>query len=286
MTDTTDKAGAVASENENPQPSAAVKQVSLPELGPTLPIGVDGSADRSMSFKRWNLRVEKELGEKRKAVPNANLGEWASILLSEMATKIGPHDFTQMKEAERRLALSQMYMQDVLYAYLYLRYAAMGASLKIDMECPYHEYSFVWPGDLSTLMVRTIDKLEAACWNFELQEPTVIRNKPRKRFHCGPVRWHAIEEAQLGRRVNQGQMKAIMIHASILKVDDEEIALAEHELDEMTKLDLERHIAEIDRYAVGPDLSLDVRCPDKKCDRRFRTSLDWSYDTFFAISSR
>jgi hypothetical protein len=242
--------------------------------------------ERDFSFKRWNLAKEKELGEIRRQHPNANLGDWASVLLSEMLVKLGPHDFPKLNEAERRLILSQMYMQDVLYMYFWLRYTAMGPGLTVKMECPFDEYKFDWPGDLKTLDIRVPDSIEAACWEFELESPFTIRGTESKKWNLGPVRWSAVEQSNIGRRANQGKLKAIMIHASILRVDGKEVAIAEHELDEMTKRDLERHIGQIDLHAVGPDLSLDVRCPNPKCDRRWTTSLDWSYDSFFSISSR
>jgi hypothetical protein len=263
-----------------------IRQVLLPDQGPVLPLGIDGAHERDFSFKRWNLAKEKELGERRRNQPNANLGDWASVLLSEMLVRLGPHDFPKLNEAERRLILSQMYMQDVLYLYFWLRYTAMGPALSIKMECPFHEYKFDWPGDLRTMIVRVPDTLDAARWEFKLESPFPLRGSESKKWSLGPVRWSAIEQSNIGRRVNQGKIKAIMIHASILRVDGREIAIAEHELDEMTKLDLERHIGQIDSHAVGPDLSLDVRCPDPKCDRRWTTSLDWSYDSFFSISSR
>lgn len=259
----------------------------MPERGPLLPIGLGsgGPGQQEFAFKRWNLAKEKELGEKRKQQADATLGAWTSTLLSEMLTKLGPHDFTQLKEAERLLIISQMWMPDVMYAYCWLRYQAMGAALPITLECPFHDYKFKWPGDMKTLEVRVPLSIEHAQWEFELQEPFKLRSEETKTWGLGPVRWSVLENAQLGRRVNFGKLKSLMIYASIRTMDGKEVALGEDELGEMSKLDLERHVAEIDKNTVGPDLSIEAQCTHKQCERVFTTSIDWSYETFFSISS-
>ncbi len=267
-------------------PKNGIKETTLKALGQSLPIGLEDGAPRAFSFKRWNLRKEKELGEIRKKLPGSNLGDWVSILIGEMATQVGTHNLTSLNDAERRLLVSQMWMQDVLYAYFCLRYWALGNIMKIKMECPFHDFEFTWPGDLNTMKVRTVEKIEDLYWSMELEDPFTLRSMECKTLSLGPVKWSAVEQAELGRRVNHGKLKAVMVQASIREINGEPIAVAENELDEMSKRDLERLVAEIDDHACGPDLSLDVRCPDKKCDRRFVTSLDWSYDTFFSTTSR
>lgn len=265
-----------------------IQKMTLPERGALLPIGLGkgGPGQQEFEFKRWNLAREKQLGEKRKALSDTTLGAWTSTLLSEMLVKLGPHDFTQMKEPERLLAISEMWMPDVMYAYCWLRYQAMGWKLSIELECPYHEFKFKWPGDMRTLEIRVPQTLTDAQWDFELEQPFKLRGKETKRWGLGPVRWSVLESAQLGRRVNFGKLKSLMIYASIRTLDGEEVALGEDELGEMSKLDLERHVAEIDKHTMGPDLSIEACCPHQQCERNFTTSIDWSYESFFSISSR
>jgi len=268
------------------------KRVLLPDWGPQLPLGfpdpTGDSYQRNIELRRWNLKKEKELGEIRKENPDVSLGEYVSMVLSEMCTWLGPHNFDKksMNDKERLLVLSQMWMGDVMGAYCWLRYKVMGSELKMKLECPYHDFKFPWTGDLNTLEIRTAESLEDAMWTFDLNDPFDVRGQSAERFDLGPVRWHAIEKADLGRRVNPGAVKAVMIRASIHRLNGQEMALAENELDELSKLDLETHIAQIDEYAIGPDMRIEPRCTHKRCERTFETSIDWSYDSFFSVSSR
>jgi len=277
--------------SEPAEKKRGLKKTTLVERGPELALGIadpSGKLHRNIELRRWNLKKEKELGELRKEEPDVSLGEYVSMVLAEMCTWLGPHDFDKksMNQAEKRLVLSQMWMGDVLHAYCWRRLKAMGHELKTRLECPFHEYKFPWTGDLRTLEVNVAESLEDAMWEFVLSDPFEIREQTVEKFKLGPVRWHAIEKAELGRRVNPGKVKAVMIHASIHEIGGAEVALGEHELDEMSKLDLETHIAEIDRHAIGPDMRIEPRCDHKRCERSFETSIDWSYDNFFSVSSR
>lgn len=259
----------------------------LNEHGPNLPIGFGEGKSRSIAFKVWNLKREKQVGEiQRKSGNNIGAGEWVSILLSEMVTQMGPHDFNKLNTAEKRLIINQMYMPDVMFAYCLLRYEAMGNELGTDLECPFCGNKFSTNADLNTLDIRSVEKVEDKNWIFELKRPINIRGKDRKTFVMGPTRWATVEQAKLGKRINPGKFKSLMISKSIQSIDDESIILSDNDLDEMTKLDLERLISDIDKNGLGPDLSIETLCTDERCERQFRTSLDWGYDSFFTVSSK
>lgn len=284
MTDT--KQSGVVPIDEAKKKADLIKELTLPEQGPFLPLPDEqGNRIEIGRFDRWDLKREKELGELRKQNSEANLAEWVAILLGELSSTIGSFDFKKMNPAERQLSISQMVMPDVLYAYVWLRYVTLGPELKIRLECPFHDYKFTWTGDLRTLKIRVPATFDDLFWNLELRNPITIRDKKVDGWRCGPARWTVIEKSGIGRRVNQGQLKATMIHGTIRSIGDAEIALADHELDGLTKLDLERHLAEIERNSLGPDFTIEARCDHPKCDREFITSLDWSYDSFFAVSS-
>lgn len=286
MTEPKNESGSLPTQDEAAKKAPDVARVKLTEQGPFLPIPTpEGKRLEIGHFTRWNLRKEKELGELRKQNSELNLGEWISMLLGEMCSTIGPHDLRKMSQPERQLFVSQLSMPDVLYVYFWLRYCSLGPELRINMECPFHDYKFWWTGDLRTLIVRVPHDFESACWDFEAKDGVELRGKEVRRFRCGPPVWGDIEAAGLGRRINAGKLKAAMIRASVREIEGEAIALSDEELDEMTKRDVERMIYLVDENSMGPDLKLEARCDSPKCERDFVTSLDWSYESFFSTSS-
>ena len=57
------------------------------------------------------------------------------------------------------------------------------------------------------------------------------------------------------------------------------VALADHELDEMSKRDVEGIAAGFEAHTCGPDMTLEGNCP--KCASPFEVVMDWGYDNFF-----
>lgn len=266
--------------------SDKIKKQVLGEHGAVLPIGFVNSTDRGILTKRWRLKEEKELS----AIFNdsdAKMDRYVTGVLSTMLTKVGPHDFATMDAAKKMLIIGQMPMADVFFAYLYIRIQAMGNELTFNLICPKCREIFPFTVDLNTVLISSIEKLEDGEWVYKLIEPFPIRGKMVSELKLGPPRWSAFQSiAEDG--YNPGSMKAGVINGSIVSVGFESghsaIPLAKHELDEMGKRDLEFLAREIDQNSLGPDMSVEAHC--SKCQKEFRTSIQWSADSFFGASSR
>ena len=82
-----------------------------------------------------------------------------------------------------------------------------------------------------------------------------------------------------------GAAKSATIQSAVHKVPElghGMIALAETELDELVKIDLEELAGLIDANGFGPNMSVDAKCPK---GHKFVSPIDWRYDSFFGISS-
>jgi hypothetical protein len=172
----------------------------------------------------------------------------------------------------------------VFYAYIWLRLQALGAEFGIKVACPTCGKKSGIEADLNTVDVKTCDKLEDACWEHSLANPFTVRQKLVETVILGPARWNSIEMIQAGSTLNTGIAKAAIIRGSIQGVNGEKpIQLADSELDEMSKRDLEKLTSMIDERALGPEMMLKDKCP--KCSAPMRLPIDWGYDGFFANSS-
>jgi len=259
----------------------------LIENGPLLPLGfkVAQGYDRTLEIREWRMKEERELGAALENIEATMMAKYVSTVLSVLCTRIGPHDFTKMKPIERQVIVNQMWMSDVFFAYLWLRVQTLGKLLKLNVTCTHCGHKFPFQADLETVQIRSVETLEDALWKYAMVKPVAIRNNEVKELVMGPTRWATLE--QLGERVgrNFGTMKAGMITGSLFKLDDvENPVLADHELDEMRKKDIENLASLLDENGLGPDMSVEDTCP--KCSRPFRTTLDWGAEGFFTSSSR
>lgn len=263
---------------------------TLAEVGPFLPIGVEegGKLHREIATRPWRMKEEKELSaifdEK-----GAKMDRYVIAVLSTMFTRMGPHDFASIPAVQRQVIVSQMFMADVFFAYLFLRVQAMGKDLTFELACPKCRGQFPFTVDLGTVEIRSVETTEEAFWAYKLRDPIPLRGKQAVEFRLGPARWSALQ-AITEAGLNPGTMKAGMILGSTVGVkfqdgkDFETLPLAQHELDEMTKFDLEHLAAEIDQASLGPDMSIEAKCG--KCRHAFTTSVEWTAESFFGISSR
>lgn len=273
---------------EDQEPKTTLKTVLLQELGSRLPLGIQDSAggfNNSLALRRWTMKQEKELGELRKENKGANMGEYVSMVLSSMCSRIGPYDFENMKFEERRVRISQMWMGDVFAAYCLLRKKALGKILGMDTSCPFCDKAEDFNADLDTIEVTTAENLEDLQWDYKLLEPFDIRGKKVTGFTLGPARWNSMETiADEGG--SMGHAKAGLICGSVFKVHghDTPLALVSHELDEMGKHDIELLSKKLEDEPLGPNMSIEKRC--QKCRKDMKLPIRWSYDDFFGTSSR
>lgn len=283
----------ISKEAQGNNPSAIKSRTRiLSEVGPQLPIGLapkGGTPDKALEVKRFSLKEERALGSLREANKTANLPTYVAMILGEMCARLGPHVLGPMDPVARRVAIGQMAMGDVFYAYVWLRVQAMGEQLKLNIKCPHcnHEQPFV--GDLRTMEVVTLERPDDGRWTYKLKAPMQIRGKDVTGFQCDLIKWTAVQGAD-ATGANVGAAKAAMIRGAISglitadgKVENQQ--LADGELDEMSKRDVEAMTRLIDLNSTGPVMSVEDICKQARCRKDIKVSIDWGYDSFFADSS-
>lgn len=263
---------------------------TLGERGPLLPIGITdtaGQVHREIAFKRWSGGVMRELGRLRGETRELSMSEHVGMVLSVLATKMGPHDFTTMKDDDKKFAIHQMWTGDVFYAYCYARRQSLGAQLVIDMTCPFCRHEFKFDGDLDTLTVVSVDKLDEAYWEYDLEEPVTIRGKKAKTLSMGPAKWFHVATAQIASSLDFEGGKLAMVGGTIRGVKGkEQYPLTTEEVDSLGGLDIENIIGKLDENHIGAELKLDVTCPRQACAKKIVQPIDWGYQSFFGSSSR
>ncbi|MHA1572426.1 MAG: hypothetical protein ACTSX8_00375 [Alphaproteobacteria bacterium] len=269
-----------------PATKSARVRVPLKEWGPQLPLGIvgtDGKLHRNVSWRAWTGVEEREIGHIREATKED--GSFLTALIAHMFTQVGPHDFSSMEDAAKRVVVSQMFLGDALYLYLWLRTKTLGPALQTAVTCPFCKFEFDYEADLNTVEVRTAESIESAGWDHQLHHPFKIRGVEVQGFELAPTHWSTMEMIVKNAIQNQDTTKMDMIRGSVRRILGQEsgIALVDNELDGMTKLDIETLASKLDEREIGPDLSISDKC--SRCKRTFYVSLDWKYDSFFGVSS-
>lgn len=275
-----------------------IKEVSLAEQGLKLPIGLRKGDEfyRDFSVRPWRMVEEKALAKAKKDAPGLNLATYVATVVGYMCPTLGHHihdpkDASDKELAERRVYMSQMYMCDVWYAYAFIRRDALGDELRLKITCPRCRKPMPWLGSLATLGVRVPDNLEAAMWTYQLHNPITVRGKNVEQLRLGPQTWSVAEAIHAN--PDEALAKEAAIRASVYHLNDdaERVAIAPGDLDELTKRDIEGLSSEIDKHFVGPNMSIelgaDTPCSNPKCgfnDPRL-VPIDWSFDSFFGVSS-
>lgn len=272
-----------------------LKTTTLGELGPKLPIGMRRADTffRDITLRPWRMREEKALAKARKDNPNASMSEYTTTVVGYMCPVLGhhkhePEDASSKALAERAVYMSTMYMCDVWYAYAFVRRESLGDEMVMDVRCPRCNKPYKWTGLLSTLEVKYPEKLEDCLWDYELRTPLEVRGKKIKSLRMGPQPWSVVDEVFAG-GIEIG--KEAVIRSSIISVNGggEMFPIMSGDLDDMTKPDIEHLVAQINDNFVGPNMSVTIEspCPNQKCryDQPRTASINWSYDSFFGVSS-
>jgi len=268
------------------------KVTTLAELGAKLPVGIAGASGlvKGFSVRPWKTKDDREIAKRKK--PDMNIVQHISLIVGTMCSQLGPHPLAEMKSEERSIVMSQMYMGDVFYVYCYLRRQALGRSLGLEFTCGHCGEKIPYVANLDTLEVRTVEREEDLLWSYDLQDPIEIRSTKVKRLQMSSLRWTTLEQTAA---VNQGAdyvAKMAALKGSIVGINDSDkpILLAEEELDDMSKFDFEAVTEQINDHHVGPDMSVEDECKPGQCPRgggrKFKVGINWTYDSFFAVSSR
>lgn len=267
-----------------------MKEVTLREHGAKLPIGIvgeDGVAlQKDFAIKRWNARLEREIGRLRQEKKALSMPEHIALVLAVLCERIGPFNFAEMKKvAEKQLAISQMFSGDVFYVYCYIRCQALGSSLGFEVECPSCGEQYSSETDLLDMTSTVADKIDETLWEYELLESFPFREIEANTLKLGPTYWHSLEKAEVEGRLDIEGGKMAMIAGSIrgIKEFPVEVVPVIDELDEMGKRDIVTIVDELNEHHFGPDMRLFTTCPKCKADNI--QPINWSYQSFFGSSS-
>lgn len=265
-----------------------LKTTELKEYGTKLALGIPDKAGhyhKDLAFRRWNLKMNEELKRKQRQKGKGALTffQYVAVVLSEMCTRIGPHDFTQLEEKERLAIIYSMYYGDVMQAYVLLRYETMGEDINVNLVCPRCNGKTSFVGDLGTLPIRSADKTEDVEWEYKVRDQFEVRSENTESFLFSPIRWSSFK---LLNPEKLEKMESSIVLGSIKAVNNKEVALVDGELDEMGKRDFETILNLINDNSLGPDMSIDAVCDKAICNNEWKVPIDWTYDNFFSVTSR
>lgn len=264
-----------------------ITKTTLGELGQLLPVGIveNGKVYRNFEIKRWNMKAEKELGQIRKENENLGAGKDLAIVIAVMCTEFGPWDFKKMKLTEKRLKLTQVNAGDLLYAYYWIRFKALGEMFGLSSECVCKN-KFDFQADMREMDVYIADKVEDFYFDYTLRDSIEIRGKEVKGFTLGPPKWSMFEAAAESAKNGMGMVKSDLIIGSIKNISDDDtpLLLIDRDIEEMSKYDIEKITKLSEEKVLGPVMAIEVECD--KCQRKHFSIIDWSVDNFFGISSR
>lgn len=281
-------------ERDRSKPILKISTVS--ELGDQMPFGLyagDGVPPaRALDCRDWTLVEEKVLGHRRDEDKDRNMGKYISIVLASMLTRLGGNDWSgkMPKEAadtaNREVVLSQMFMGDVWFTYIWLRIQAMGEELEVQLDCPHPgcngQDAFPWVGKLTTLEVKYPEKLEDALYDYTLRKGIKIHGTDVKTLTLGPPRWSTVEaQGDPTAGAMKGEIIACAVHGS--PEMEHPFPVTEADLIGLGKYDIEKLVALVNKHTYGPDMSIEAKCPR---GHKLFTSIDWRFDQFFGISSR
>lgn len=267
-----------------------MKDKTLKEIGASLPIGIEDASKRlhrNFEIKRWTGRTMRDLGKLRDESKELSMSEHVALVLSVLVNKLGPFDFSAMSRKEQKLVISNMFVGDVFYLYCWSRVQSLGEQLLMEITCPLCRNQFGYEADLGTLLVSFAESIEETFWNYELLDPVTLRGKEVKNLSMGSARWHHVENAQIEGSFDLEGGKLAVVAGSIRGIQGhEQHPLTNMEIDELSGRDIERIISLLDQHHKGPNMKVEVDCPNKVCKTRIARAIDWSYHSFFGASSR
>jgi hypothetical protein len=287
----TDKVKINAAAEQPPIPQEGhvpdVTSSTFEDWGQRLPIGLlrDGRLHRDFSFRRWTMREERALEKMRKKNRRLSMGALVTNIMAFMLTRLGPYDFEALDQGQRRLVVNQMWMPDVMYAYISLRIDALGPEVKFEVECSRCAHSWKFPADLARTDVKIAENPEALVRAYRLRDgiepPTGVGGEAVCDVLLQPPLWQAM--AALKQNGNMGDVKLFLMSSAMRQIGEGKIPVIPEVLEGLSKFDLEHLQRAIDDLTPGPELTLEVPCPS--CDHTNKRNLDWSWDFFFTASS-
>lgn len=270
---------------------------TLEELGSRMPIGIltdDGSLRKDFELKDLSYPLEKALGKWKVAHATDPNSTHLTKLLALLLTKLGGEPFSHHPDDEEEDAAKQMYrvsqcyMADVIYMYIFARVQELGPEVKYPLS---HHCGF------NGTAAYDLNKLEIVCCEdpAELLRPVELLHGIKmggekcKQAYVQPMKWYGMESQEAEESQSDFTlMKLHLISQSMLietKAKDQVIQVQpeEGQLSTLRKVDIVRLGKGVNDLNLGARLVSEGKC--KKCKEEFFQPIDYTYDNFFDESS-
>jgi RNA polymerase subunit RPABC4/transcription elongation factor Spt4 len=264
---------------------------TLIECGKTLPIGVEenGKLTKNFDLVALGWKIEKKIGESWEGRRDRiTISDYIGTILAHTVTQIGGIEMAKHKFAKRLLIFNQMYAADVFYMYAYLRFVSLGKELRLkDTPCPNCSHRFLFFADVTSLEIITIGEPSQLEKEIKLRDGFEMGGDQRFAITVRPSRWNMLGSNLTGKAlVSDADMFASMLINSVCGVDGMPAgaSITEMQIEQLTKYDMAGIEEAMDEVVGGPQWQVEGECP--KCHQPFFHLIDWSYDNFFARSSR
>ena len=273
-----------------PKCNKLAKWPTLAEWGKQLPIGVlinNEQFDKSFELVPLDWKIEREIGRSwAKRREQITLSDYVGTILAHTVTHVGGQDITKFKFQKRLLIFNQMFQADVFYIYAYLRLVSMGNEMKLkDVECFSCNHKFEYVADLSTLEVVTIDNPKDMIEEIKLRDGFDMSGERRFNLKVKPPLWNMLGSS-FPTNMNDAEMFAAMLMNATHAIEGmpDGAVITEAQVSQFSKFDIEECQESLDAVIAGPRWEIEGECP--KCEASFFEAIDWTYDHFFARSSR
>lgn len=278
---------------------------TLGEIGSSLPVGQEIGNDKVCRILEFNnFMLEHDAWITKVCASEPNIGSLVRNVVATCIKQFGTHKFEKVwpsdnewdaEWARRTAVVDDMYAADVLYAYFYLRYLALGKEVEeVSVLCngPHHK------GDRNVKTTLDMTTLDVVCMLqnnvehrrtlYELAHPISLHNKKVTHFALQPVKWSVASDTM----VDIGNNKTHYIAASIYGYNKLPTQPEEYELvhpEEISKIltmrEANKLFIETTELAGGPKLGIELDCP--VCGFHIDYPFEWwSYIDFFGGSSR
>ena len=259
-------------------------KVLLKDLKNTLPIPVKGKTDQSFSFIDWTMKEEKELAKIQ--AKNPTMGRFVSAVLCLMLKSIHGEDFAALDEKARILAINQMFLGNVLYMYVYLRYDQLSAEVKFDYTCPFCRTpvkNFTASLDDLDIDTKKVDYQEII--DYRLRKPVTLVKGDQlvEVVKLSMAKWDVMERADTQESTDMASMKEHTFKGSIKGFEGVTGFATDEVVAKLHKIDIELLQKVIAEHNAGPTIVSEIEC--KKCNNTFYRQIDWSYESFFGVGS-
>lgn len=267
---------------------------TLKELGAMLPLGVpdeSGKLVKPFDLLSWTGKMEREVGKvKRK---NPTLGGLVPNLLKLFCTQYGGQTLAGIKgDGAKSLLFNQSTIGDILYAYFYLRREEIGKIVYLVVKCPYCGHMMRrYPADLDTLNVLCYPEGTLAADlvdRYVLERPITIGETECKTLVINPVKWTMMTEVTPEESGDGEAFKLRLIQSAVVNVEElgaGAFFLQDSHVDLIHRRDIDQLAVKIHDLNAGPEITIDGKCQRGTCGGDFVQTIDWTYDSFFSVSS-